>query len=440
MRVAIIGAGPAGLFTGAALAARGHEALVFDRDPGPRPDGSWPRRGVMQFHHAHGFRTQVLEALQQEVPAARDAWIAAGAEVLTGPVAGGDEGVVGIRSRRSTFEAALRAGAVGVPGLTVACGHVEEVLVSGGRAVGLRIDGDTVDADLVIDASGRAGRSTRALRPPPAVGGDCGIAYVDRQYQLRPGAEPGPLTGPLAFQGNYDGYQILAFPHEDGIFSVVIIRSTADRALVGLRHDAAFDAVAAAVPALAAWTDPERAHPITAVLPGGTLMNVYRSQAAVGDRPLPGLVFLGDAVCTTTPIFGRGVATTIMQCVELLRLIDEAEGDLEERFDTWCDAEMKPWVIDHVQMDDGLRDRWDGHDVDLTRPLPSDLIMAAAAVDPSIGAAIPPYASMAAGPGSLRAVEHLARAVYETGWRPPLAPGPSRDDLVDLVRAAAPVG
>ncbi len=39
MRVAIIEAGPAGLFTGAALAQRGHRMTLVDRDPGPFADG-----------------------------------------------------------------------------------------------------------------------------------------------------------------------------------------------------------------------------------------------------------------------------------------------------------------------------------------------------------------------------------------------------------------
>ena len=60
MHVAIIGSGPTGLFLGAALARRGHRVTAVDRDPGPAADGTWPRRGVMQFHHAHAFRGQVV--------------------------------------------------------------------------------------------------------------------------------------------------------------------------------------------------------------------------------------------------------------------------------------------------------------------------------------------------------------------------------------------
>ena len=96
----------------------------------------------------------------------------------------------------------------------------------------------------------------RARRAPASAGGVCGIAYVDRIYQLAPGAEPGPLVNPIAWQANCDGYQCLVFLHERGIFSALVIRSTDDRDLVGLRHNAAFDAAVAAIPGLATWTGP----------------------------------------------------------------------------------------------------------------------------------------------------------------------------------------
>jgi 2-polyprenyl-6-methoxyphenol hydroxylase-like FAD-dependent oxidoreductase len=440
MRVAVIGAGPAGLFMGHALARRGHQVDIVDRDGGPAPDGSWPRRGVMQFHHAHSFRPQVFHALQAEIPAAIQAWLASGAELLTGPFGDRPDVLFGIRSRRSTFEAVLRAEAIGAQGLSFHRGHVDEVIVEGGRATAIAADGVRIEADLIIDASGRSGRATRSVRPAPAVGGPCGISYVSRQYQLRAGADWGPLTNPIAFQAIYDGYMVLVFPHERGMFSVVFIRSSADRELAELRHNAVFDIAAAQIPGLAAWVDPARARPITSVLPGGALMNLYRGQRAADDGLVAsGLIFLGDAVCTTTPNFGRGMATTMMQCVELIRLLDHDASDLVgvgTGFDTWCERELRPWVEDHVTMDDAQRRRWEGGDVDLSLPLPSDLIMEAAQVDPSIGPAIGPYMAMLAGPASLRAMEPAARAVYETGWRPPAPPGPTRDELSDIIGAA----
>ena len=428
MRTAIVGAGPTGLFLGTALARRGHEVTIVDRDPGPRSDGTWPRRGVMQFHHAHGFRGQVVDALAQEIPEARERWVAAGAAPVTMP---GQEGLtLGMRSRRQTFEAALRESAVEQPGLELRLGHVDEVTSSRGRADGLRVDGGHLPADLVIDASGRASRVTRSLRSKPTTGGPCGIAYVDRQYQLHEGAEPGPLLNPLAWQAIFDGYQVIIFVHERGIFSVLLIRPTVDRDLVDLRHQAAFEAACRVIPGLSDWTDPDRSRPITDVLPGGLLMNWYRDQRGPdGGLALPGLLFVGDSVCTTTPNFGRGIATSLLQAREALRLLDAHGTDLvtvAESFDSWTDTHMKPWVEDHVLMDDSMRRRWTGEDVDLSQRLPSDLIMAAAEVDPEIGPAIGPYATMQVGPSALDAVEPRARAVYESGWRPAPAPGPTR--------------
>jgi 2-polyprenyl-6-methoxyphenol hydroxylase-like FAD-dependent oxidoreductase len=345
-----------------------------------------------------------------------------------------------MRSRRQTFETALRQTAVEQPGLELRLGHVDEVTATHGRANGIRVDGVHVPAELVVDASGRAGRVTRALRGKPTVGGPCGIAYVDRQYQLHEGAEPGPLVNPLGWQATFDGYQVIIFLHERGIFSVLLVRPTADRALVDLRHGAAFEAACRVVPGLSAWTDPARSRPITDVLPGGLLMNWFRDQRGPdGALALPGLLFVGDSVCTTTPNFGRGVTTSLLQAREVLRLLDEHGSDMvtvAEEFDAWTHQQMKPWVEDHVLIDDSMRRRWAGEDVDLSGRLPSDLIVAAAEADPQIGAGFGPYLTMQAGPSSLDAVEPRARAVYESGWRPPMPPGPTRGELVEVVASA----
>jgi len=440
MRVAIIGAGPAGLFLGAGLARRGHQVIAVERDPGPAADGSWPRRGVMQFHHAHAFRYQVVQALEQELPGALQRWLAAGAEPVRMRLPDGGEIPMGVRSRRMTFERALRATALHQPGVQVHCGHAEDVTRRHGRARGIRVDGTDLAADLVIDASGRAGRVTRSLRPAPASGGPCGIAYVDRQYQLHPGAEPGPLLSPIAWQADLDGYQAIIFLHEHGIFSVLLVRPTADPVLSQLRHEAPFSAACQAIPGLADWVDPARSRPITPVLPGGPLLNAYRGQTGPdGHLALPGLVFVGDAVATTTPTFGRGITTTLLQAQQLLRLIDEHgtdTGAIGESFDAWCAEQIRPWVDDHVHMDEATRRRWAGQDIDLSQPLPSDRILAAATADPSIRAAAVGYVRMTSLPSSLGAIEPRARALYTNGWRPSPAPGPSRDELADIVRIA----
>jgi hypothetical protein len=73
----------------------------------------------------------------------------------------------------------------------------------------------------------------------------------------------------------------------------------------------------------------------------------------------------------------------------------------------------------------------------LPEHLPGPLVMAAAEVDRSLWPDIGPYLSMDAGPESLAPAQERARAVYASGWRPAPDPGPSRRELVELVRAAA---
>ena len=90
-----------------------------------------------------------------------------------------------------------------------------------------------------------------------------------------------------------------------------------------LRRDEVFDDAVRAIPRLADWIDSSRAQPTSPALPGGRLYNTYRGQLDAAGRPvLPGLISVGDAVCTTTPLAGRGVTLALMQARELVRILD----------------------------------------------------------------------------------------------------------------------
>ena len=231
MRSVVVGAGPTGLYTAVALARRGHRVTVIDRDPGPDGGQWWDRKGVMQFHHPHHFRQQVADALL-EMPEVWQGLLAAGAEPATLP---GQPGVpAGLHCRRLTFERVLRAAARAEPGVWLRTGHADEVCAERGRVAGVMVGGRRVDADLVIDAGGRGGRLTRELRGP-AEGGDCGIAYVSRQYQMRPGAAAGPVNMPFGVMVTYPGYLAAVFIHDNRIVSALIARASADRQLAALR-------------------------------------------------------------------------------------------------------------------------------------------------------------------------------------------------------------
>lgn len=431
MRVAVAGAGPTGLMLSAALARRGHGVTLVDRDPGPVRDEEWDRRGVMQFRHAHAFRPQVHEVLAEVWPEALESW-ASVADAMRVPTDGGDR-IVGVRSRRSTFERVLRENLPSVNGVEMLTGHVDGFLHDGSRVSGLEVEGRQVVADLVVDATGRRGLRRRDVADTE---GDCGIAYVNRGYRLHPGAEPGPTTMPIGWAGSFDGYQVLLFQHESGHYTLVFVRATADDELRMLHKTAGFEAACGAVPALREWTDGARSAPTTEVMVGGALRNVYRA-----PRQHDGLVAVGDSVTTTTPSAGRGIAMCAMQVAALTRLLEQhdggpRDGDQAARaFDAWCAQQMHPWVRDHVEADRTQAERFRGADLDLDRLTTAD-IAAIPGADPSLAPAVGPYLGMAALPATVEPLRDRAREIYRSGWRPAYAEGPTREQLVDVLRRA----
>ncbi|CAN5786482.1 FAD-dependent oxidoreductase [soil metagenome] len=433
MRTVIVGAGPTGLFTAITLARRGHDTdiVIVDRDPGPSETATWNRRGVMQFHQAHTFRAPAVAALGTEMPSVLDALTTVGAEIVTAD--GGDP--IALLCRRALLERVLRRYAQAQPRITFVVGHVDEVLAERGRVTGIAVQGRRLAAGLVIDASGRASRVMRALRGA-GDGAPCGAAYVSRQYRLLDGAERGPVNSPIGLSLGFPGYFAVVFPHDNRTFSITITHDGTDPRVRRLRYTGVFEAAVRAIPQVADWIAPGRATPITPVLPGGQLYNSYRGQLDEAGRPvLGGLVAVGDAVCTTTPLAGRGVALAFPQAAELVRLLGRHPDDLATAtvaFELWCTTNIRPWFDDHVRCDTDRMRRWAGGDIDLSRPLPSDLIVAAAAADPALRPLVGPYDSMQALPDSLTVLQASARTVYESGWRPTVPDGPSRAELGEL--------
>ena len=390
--------------------------------------------GSDQFRLPHFFRPQVRDALLAEAPEVAEGLLEAGA-VLT-PVNPSMPDFAGFRVRRLIFERVLRSAVAAEAGVTMVTGHADRVGMARSQVAGVVVDGGTLEADLVIDASGRRGRFTDSLRAP-ALGGDCGFTYVSRQYQLRPGAEPGPVNGAPGWAGVYNGYLVIVFLQDAGTFQVLIVRRSDDDLLARLRDDSVFDAAARSILWVEAWIDPERARPDSSAMSGARLHNGHRGQLTVdGTVAAAGLLFVGDAVLTTNPAAGGGVTTSLMQAQRLLQALDEHGHDFSAvslEFDQWCTEAMKPWFEDHVRWDAGLLSRWRGEPIDFSQPLPSDLICSLAEVDPSVMPTVGRYWSMLAGPSVLSSIEHRARERLQGGFRPAVPVGPTRDELADLI-------
>ena len=246
------------------------------------------------------------------------------------------------------------------------------------------------------------------------------------------------MNFPLGQVNIYPGYQAIVFLHDNGIFSTLIARSSDDHALAALRFPDLFDAAARAIPGLAAWTDPTRSHPYTSVLPGGRLHNTYQGQLDdTGAVALPGLVFVGDTVCTTNPALGRGVTTSLLQARELLRLLEHDDHDLAGA-DRWPSTLGAPttsppgstttstgtpnWPVAGPAPTSTSPDR--------CRPTSSS---PPPRPTPHCSPSSPLTSACAPCRPALTPSESRAREIYIRGWRPPIPAGPTHDELVHLI-------
>ena len=434
MQVLVVGSGPAGLILGAALGGRGHHVISVDRDPGPSPDG-WRRRGVMQFAHAHNFRPQVGKLLAQEWPAAYDAWMRLGATPIeAGPMAT-DPTMRGVLSRRETLERALREAAEQQAGLELRTGHVDGLVVEGGRVRGAVVDGTTVDADLVVDASGRAGRvgsRARGERVADQLGGDCGLAYVDRTYRLREGAAPGPDEHAPRFHRRVPRLPVPA--------SSSTSADTSPSSWSGPRPTPSSSCCTRRLRSRRP-VPPSRSWPS-----GPTLREPSRPRTSSWEGP-----------CATSTAARRSSPAWSPSATRSPRRPRRAAAASPWpacRSRRCCDSSTRAptrsrWRVPSTRGARRTSSRgwpttspstagWSGAGRARTSissaPLTSDLIADAVQAEPRIAPYAAGYFMMTALPATLQPAEPLARAVYERGWRPPLAEGPSRDELVEIIQ------
>ena len=430
--VAIIGSGPVGMTTALLLSRAGHAVTLVDRDPGPAPGQEWDRVGVMQFHLPHTFRAPGRVLVAQRLPELHAELIAAGADVSAGP--GMPPRMANMHVRRSVLERVMWEHTSRAPGVHRLVGHVDEVLVEAGRATGIVVDGVTVPADLVVDASGRAGGLTDAHRPP-AEGGSCGFAYASRIFRLREGAEPGPLNGGPGAVSEHDGFMQLVFTHDAGTFTVLVVRAAADRELAALRHESAYDAVLRLLPHASVWTAPERSEAIDHVRAGAGLLNHFQGQPRV-----TGLLAVGDSVCTTNPAGGRGLTLGMLGAA---RLVDAVASEPPERWaatmDAWTATELRPWFDEHVLADARQLAEWDGVPVDPDGPIAWNVVTAALPEHPEWMTVAGPFLGMAVGPRALDPLREQVRDLVRAGWQPPRRPGIDRTDLVAAIAASGAV-
>lgn len=385
MHVVIVGGGVSGLSTALKMGRSGHDVTVIERDDTPMPDSpdgafDWDRRGAPQVRHSHAFLARLRNLLASHEPDVLERLFEAGAtemrfgddlpETITNfESQPGDEELVMLACRRTTFEWVLRRAAldegrvafrvgVGVNGL------IADTSTSIPRITGVTLeDGTSVSGDLVVVAGGRRSQlpdwlGAIGIGPVPEEVEDTGIVYASRFYRLKPGQSYPPRSGPIGGDLGYVKYGI--FVGDNDTFSVTLATPTDDDELrQRLADPAVFDDAARSLVATAPWMD-GRAEPITAgvhVMAG--LLNRFR-QYVVDGKPLAlGLLPVGDAVICTNPLYGRGCSIGYWGAHLMNEAITAHADDLSEsaltvlalEYDAAMRREILPWYEAGVQQD-----------------------------------------------------------------------------------------
>jgi 2-polyprenyl-6-methoxyphenol hydroxylase-like FAD-dependent oxidoreductase len=350
MRIAIVGGGAAGLLAALLLARTGHEATLLEQDRlVPAPDiesaaASAFRPAAPHIVQPHIVMSRCRELLRQRLPDVYDALIAAG--VVEVPISAqmppsladttaqpGDERLMVLMSRRSTIDWVLQRAVLAEPGVEPRGGvRVTGLLAAPGEpphVTGVRTGQGDVEADLVVDATGRRSPIDRWLeqigaQPTATWRAECGLAYFSRHYRLRPGAElPGlPSTRILA---GFDEFTAGIWGADNQAMQMAVAPLAADRRFRTLRDPDAFTSVLRTVPVYAAWLD--TMDPISPVFPMAGLHNTLRRLVTGGAPVVTGLHAIGDSICTTNPTLGRGLTLALSGIADLADTLSKHDGD-----------------------------------------------------------------------------------------------------------------
>jgi len=372
--IAVVGGSVAGLLTAVALARDGHRITVLERDAEPLPEtpceafASWQRRGSPQTRQSHAFLARLHNLLADRAPELLEALLASGAErvrfadladsVIPGAgVLPEDDEITMLACRRVTFEWALRRFTARLPGVAFRDGaRVAGLLADPGaegptpRVRGLRLaEGVELAADWVVDASGRRTKVSEWLeaiggRPPRVEREPCGIFYASRFYRLCDTAEMPPIDGPMGADLGYLKYGI--FPGDARVFSITLAASPEDEVLRAAMRPAAFEALAALLPATAPWVDPAVARPVSDVAAIARLENLRRFPVEQGEPIAHGLLMVGDALLHTNPIVGRGCTLAAVNAFLLADALRDHPDDARAAalaLDAATGRELVPW-------------------------------------------------------------------------------------------------
>jgi 2-polyprenyl-6-methoxyphenol hydroxylase-like FAD-dependent oxidoreductase len=460
--IVVIGAGVTGMSAALAFARAGRPVTLVERDVGQLPDSvehafeGWDRRGIPQARHSHAFLARLRNQLRDRAPDLLAALLDAGvtemrftermpAEITDTVARPGDEDLVALACRRTTFEWVFRRVLLDEPNIRVLDGTTVDGLIgTPDRVTGVGTNAGELTADLVVDAGGRRSSLRRwldDLGAPPSEDEsvECGIVYLSRFYRLRDGVDAPQQDGPIGGDLGYLKYAV--FLGDNRTFSITFGTETGESIMrPRLLHGELFDAAAANLPATAPWV--ERAEPITGVEVMARLVNRRQRFVVDGAPVATGVVALGDAAIHTNPLYGRGCSLGMAHAFACSDLWNDDPRRLALDLDGWTRAELDPWYRASVMQDLENQKAPEARADDPMRSLMRDGLMPAVRSDPAVFRAFLRVLNLLDPPDAMIANPEVTGRILEVwqarGERPdPPAEGPSQDEMLSILATVA---
>jgi 2-polyprenyl-6-methoxyphenol hydroxylase-like FAD-dependent oxidoreductase len=378
MHVVVAGGGMAGLGTALACARDGHQVTILERDATPMPTSAdaafgWERRGAPQVRHSHAFLARLRNLLRDRAPDVLADLFTAGATEIDftaelPPTLSdrsprpGDEDLVALACRRTTFEYVLRRAVLGQPGVELRDGVAVDGLTATGGPIPHVTGVDGLAADLVVDARGPRSTSDAWLA---AIGAapvaeelhESGIVYFSRFYRRTASSAERPATNTAAVDLGYLKYAV--FLGDNDTFSITYAVDTHDEELRrALADPDTFEAAARVLVATAPWRENGASEPITDVHVMAGLRNRYRPLVRDDGPLVHGYLAVGDASVCTNPLYGRGCSLALVHAFGLADALREHSDDadaLSRAHATFTEAQLVPWFRAAVFQDEQAR-------------------------------------------------------------------------------------